>query len=665
MKTELLLMMLAVVLVKGEPAKPHFNLQCYKKTTDPDSDFICAWESRISADNFSLFYHAQKRPVAILWTGRGLTCKIPREMLLTKKMTTLWLEAKVGNRTYRSLNLSVVLETQVKYDAPEIKKMSRSSGNLTLWWDRQNSEDKGAIHEIAFRKQGDDLWQNNTFETRDGGNAQEEWTESLPENECYEVRIRRMAKGLGTVIWSDWSNIKKVPIEICSKPKVTWEVGELKMGVRLLKLTWKEPQKLASFGGVSYKLSIFYGHCWRKIFLYNLYTTKYNINVTASAVNLNITAINSVGESPTAQITVPAQHLNTCSKSLDLLSKNVKKFCVELYNVNDEKTPPASVKTFHSKNITHAMKKMKKEMEDFVRYHYFIHVGDHSRRTIALCPFYKKEEAPASAPVNVTVLNKTHNSALLQWKPIPMSKQHGFLKHYIIYIERKSKIDIEKVSWLQTNYTVWNLSSGTEYTVNITGETDMGLGPNATIKIQMFSSQSNQDGKPSRTDTIISVTCLFVLCSIAICSFAIKSFISNYLPDIPRPVIQETHCCSPENDKETYPVGEEVDVFVFLPSDEEKGKKPDVQEERATLVVSESSSQEQEDSECQSDSDTADASCFALSPDYKRQVLSLQAPLEGNECGHGPRHCDDTTPSYKNGLVFEGRTENTRKGTEL
>ncbi|KAL4658826.1 interleukin-6 receptor subunit beta-like [Arapaima gigas] len=657
MKTDLLLTVLAVVFLKGETAKPHFSLQCYKKTTDAYDDFFCTWEPGIPVENSTLFYDVPGKPVIKLCTGKKLSCNVIREDLRTKTRTTLWVEANIGNTTYRSHNLSVVLDNQVKYDAPEIKTMSRSSRHLTLRWEKPKNEVNEVIHEFAFRKLGDDLWKTLLVMVIDSVNLimtphfTEEWAVTFLQNDCYEVRIRRRAKGLDTVIWSDWSNIKKVPVEIYSQPKVVWKVGELKDGSRLLTLKWEEPQKLASFGGVLYKLFISSGPCLKENYTYNLNTTQHRVNVTASAVNLKITAINNVGESPTTQITVPAQHLNTCSKSLDLTLKH-KKFCIEWYNFSDGETRPASVNVIRGRNILHAISKMKKGMKNFVRYHYFIHIH---RKTNALCPFYKKEGVPKSAPVNVTVLNTTNSSALLWWKPIPVSDQKGFLKHYVIFITTETKADIKKVSWLQTNYTIQSLSPGTKYTVHIAGETAVGFGPNTTVEIQMNLLPPPTKGRVR--------CCRSLRHQLNNCVF--PRLKTKCLPDIPRPVIPETLSCSPESDKETYAVEEEVDVPVLLPCKQDKSSEPELQEKRTMLEVCESPSQEQEDSKSQSDCDTTDACSSALSPDYKRQTPNLPTLLEEVKFSHGPSCCEVTPPSYKNSLVFELKTENTEEGTEF
>ncbi|XP_035268677.1 interleukin-12 receptor subunit beta-1 [Anguilla anguilla] len=657
MKFRVLLMMLLAVVVDGATVEAPSDLKCYKNSTEMDEDFTCTWRPGASGENFNYTLHYCVHVMGIsckyIDAGRSHNVLLVYEWVITGKEMHMWVDAHMGSSKYRSANFTMVLKDQIRYDAPHIKSMSRSSGNLTLYWKNPPREKEAIINEIQFRREGEQSWQNNTLETQ-GENKLEEYTLTIQKDAVYEVRIKRRAKHLRTHIWSAWSNASKVPIEIHNQPEVKWNVGELKRGVRLLKLSWTAPPEAESVGGVKYMLSLVITTCQRKPKTISRTTTQYKINVTASAVSVTIAAVNNVGESPKQIFTVPAQHLTHCPKDqVDHLKEKKRKKCVEMYELTGD-TSTGSVYSNMSKNATHALNEIKrKEMKDFVRYHYFVHIGANKPQTIALCPIYKTEGVPTQGPPNVTVAEVTYNSALVSWHPIPITHQQGFLKNYVLYITRGNDTNVVNVSQFQTNYTIQNLTPGTLYIVNVAGETAMGVGPNTTKEILLNPLQ----GVSGWNWVIVGLVVAPVVLTI-FCSFIVKRLKHKLLPEIPTPMITDTRANNFRNDEQLYPAEEELHPVILVHDLQDKSNIPPPPLDQSPLLEEcETTLCEDEDRETQIDSDAFGLS-LTLNPDYKRQTLGLPAPLELTEHSHEQAECEATTPVYRNGLVFELKVEN-------
>ncbi|KAG7487878.1 hypothetical protein MATL_G00028220 [Megalops atlanticus] len=671
METEALFMMLALVIVhvfKGATNEAPSDLQCYKKTTKSDEDFTCTWSHGTYCDSNTYRLHycfgGEAKSYRCHHSDVKGVCSLilVRENLLAKRKIDVCVEVLLGNRSYNSTNFSAIFDYQVKYDAPYIEMMSRSSGNLTLAWKKPLGEVNGTINEIQFRGLGDQ-WRNETFQTAGGENELDMYTLSIQDGIVYEVRIRRRAIHLRPCIWSAWSQTKEVPTKIHEPPKVNWTVGKLNNYVRLLKLTWEAPPRPASAGGVNYRISLSIPCRKRPKTIQNENTTEYTTNVTASAVNVTVIAINNAGESPIAHVTIPAEHLLDCpkDKASPPEKMKVRRVCVEWYKLQDgvNGSPSVSNKVNIKDNIKDIIPEIKKGFEDFVRYHYFVHAKrKRESHTIALCPIYKREGVPIHGPQNVTV-DVTYNSAIVSWEPIPIKDQQGFLRHYVIDIKSELYTKQVKVEWFQTNCTILNLPARTNYTVHVAGETAMGVGPNVTVHISLPRGLSDSDW------IIIGILVVALVLTI-LCSVIIKRFKSKLLPEIPTPVITETPIPCSRNNEESYPFEEEVHAVTLLqPQQDVCNKSPPSMEESSLLEVRETTLCEDEGEESQTDSDDFQFN-FPMSPDYKRQMLSLPAPLESMELTSEQASCEVTTPVYKNGLVFELKTEDTSdKETEL
>ncbi|XP_027025406.1 leukemia inhibitory factor receptor [Tachysurus fulvidraco] len=661
-----LLVLVVAVFVDKVATCSVSNPQCYKNTTRPDDDFLCEWKDQDpSPDAIYTIFMQTSSLNDISYSnqfdaGKKLFKILPVEDLITARLLDIWVHRQVFNVTCSSPTISVFLNNSVKYSPPNIQKKIRSAEKLVLSWPRVN-DNRGAIHEIRWKKINDS-WQNKTFKTEDGTNNGnlDSYTLQLQAHTRYQVQIRRKAKQ--SLLWSHWSQTVDIPIEI-QQPVVHWR-EKTHGGKRKITIKWNIPPPEASFGGVSYNLTL--NLPCEKTKMYTTVNHTFKTLATYSEARVSLVAINNVGSSPSQELVIPpVEHLKSCHSDThkDSLPKR-KRYCLEWYKLEDGETRPAKVNISRSNTL----EDIKKDMEKFVRYYYFLHTGRKKNlRTNISCPVYSKEGVPSSQPKNVIVLNITHDSAVLWWQSIPVQEQHGFLKHYVIRISREGHNETghHEVTANKTSFLLRNLEPGSSYTVNIAGRTEIGEGPNSTRTFFTLSSSSTDNGI-KMTKILIPVCAVVVLFSAAL-SVAIRRLRRKLLPIIPSPVISPAAMPCMDN-KNMKPMTEKVDDVILLPRDDQDIHRPFPRQKHTTSLPDFEVSlpdEDEEDEDEDEDDDDAESHFTGLissaitssfpNPNYKGQLLQFTEMLEIADKGQ-TESCDVNTPSYKNGLFFENRT---------
>ncbi|XP_053093831.1 uncharacterized protein il12rb1 [Pangasianodon hypophthalmus] len=668
MKTVGLLVLVVAVFVDKGATCSVSSPQCYKNTTKPDDDFLCEWGDRDHSPEaiYTIFMQSSSvndSSYANQFTaGKQLSKVLAVEDLITTRLLDIWVHRQVFNVTCTSPTISVFLSNSVKYSSPAIRKKIRSGEKLILSWPRVN-DNKGAIYEIRWKKINDS-WQNKTFKTEDGKNNGnwDSYTLQLQEHAVYQVQIRRKAKQ--SLLWSDWSQTADIPIEI-QQPVV--HLREKKdTGKREITLKWNKPPPEASFGGVSYELTV--NLPCEKTKKQNITGNTFKIAATYSEARVSIVAINNVGSSPSKEIIIPpVEHLKYCHSNshTDSLRKP-KHYCLEWYKLVDGETRPAKVNTSRSNTL----EDIKKGMEKFVRYYYFLHTGrKKQRRTKIACPVYSTEGAPTSQPKNVTVLNITCDSAVLWWQSIPMQEQHGFMLHYLIWISKEGHTDTGyyQVPPNKTSFLLRNLDAGSSYTISIAGRTTVGAGPNSTRAFFTCNYPSlvnivKQGGNGLKMAKIVLIVCSVVFLFSVALSVAIRRLRSKLLPIIPNPVISAATMPHMDN-QNLKTVTEEVDDVILLRRDDlvKHGCSPKQKHSTSLKDYEVSVDEDEEDEDEEDDEEThftglicSDKPSSFPNPNYKGQLLQFPEFLELTDKGQ-MENCEVSITSYKNGLFFENR----------
>ncbi|XP_062869497.1 interleukin-31 receptor subunit alpha [Trichomycterus rosablanca] len=603
--------------------------ECYKKSTQPDEDFICEWVDQDNSKdvNYTLFMQNTDRICSSYnsnFYAKGKRLQLPLEDLRITCLLDIWVQKRVGQMTCNSENTSVVLSNSVKYNPPIVITV-RNAGNLTLSWARPN-DNKGAIHKIRWKKINGS-WQNEIFATYDRVNKDnlETYTMQLEKDAAYQVQVRRKEKQ--SLLWSDWSQMHDIPIEI--KPlDVKWREEKLYAGRRKIILYWDKPPREASFGGLTYKLTL-HLPCQNKTATTNI--TSFEMFVTYSGARVSFVATNNVGSVSSKQITIPpVKHLQYCPTDTLQEIQPKKQYCLEWYELRD-----AINKLAHNNS----------EIEKFVRHYYFLHTGkDQHRATEIMCQFYSTEGKPAKSPQNVTISDIKQDSATLSWKSIPVQDQHGFLKDYVIWISRKGQTDTTyQVPANQTSFPLKNLEANISYTVYMAGKTKIGAGPKINVTFTTISSADN-----GLLNKIITSLCGCLLLLSIVFSIAIRRLRNKLLPAIPSPVITTTAIHLDAQNMKS--VTEEVhDVILLRHTDQPK------QKQHTLLQDCESSVNDHEEDEI---AETLFTSLIIRNsypnPNYKGQTITFSELLEVADKSE-EETCEVSTPLYKNGLFFDSR----------
>uniref|UniRef100_A0A665VCW4 Fibronectin type-III domain-containing protein n=1 Tax=Echeneis naucrates TaxID=173247 RepID=A0A665VCW4_ECHNA len=283
--------------------------------------------------------------------------------------------------------------------------------------------------------------------------------ENLSKRSSYRLQIRQRSTQARSPLWSGWSPVVLVPA-------VKTRTRDLN-GTREVTLTWKVKPERPAVGGVTYLVNISGSSqncaCKTKT---NLTTNKtsFTTYVSYSTVNIFVTARNSMRDSPSAVIHLPAQ----LAADLKGDHKLHKRSCRQWYKLQDTGPNPEST----------PKKIFVTDLQDFIPYFYFEHIcEDRKPRTVRMCLFYKKQGAPQSEPQDLIIISDSH-SPVLTWRPIPPLQQRGFLTHYQLC---SVKIKCQNISSSLLMYQLETLEHGAKYNISLAGVTQEGGGPKASV----------------------------------------------------------------------------------------------------------------------------------------------------------------------------------------
>nr|XP_020661193.1 interleukin-6 receptor subunit beta isoform X2 [Pogona vitticeps] len=400
--------------------------------------------------------------------------------------------------------------------------------------------------------------------------------------------------------WSDWSE-EVVGFTAEAKPSkgpAVWrKISTHSPGNWTLELTWKELEPSEANGVIlGYEVSVsgrpplsfpvkVYSH---------MNATKLILNVHNGTYEVRVTAYNSAGKSPTSVLLVSATNSKAPVKDVVAFPKDgklwvnwtaprefVSKYIIEWYEECD--SSDCSTEWQQEPGMKHSA---------FLK-------GDIKPRkcyTITVIPLYAngqgegkstqaylQQDVPLNGP---TVQTKKVGKfeAVLEWKPLSVEEQNGFIKYYTItYNTVTGNKTVVIVNASQTEYPLSSLSSDTLYTVQMAAYTEKGgrNGPQFTFTTKKFGE--------GEIEAIVVPVCLaflaFTLLGVLFC-FSKRDIIKKHIwPNVPDPSKSVIAQWSPQtpskqfNSKEQiYPEGSFTDVSVVeIEADDKKSlSEPDL-----------------------------------------------------------------------------------------
>ncbi|XP_060890793.1 interleukin-12 receptor subunit beta-2, partial [Labrus mixtus] len=557
------------MISKGSPCEAPSSPECFRRGADHNM-YKCEWSMNTTESDVTFDFYLNETKIESI--KNNTSAEFTVERLIIMETVYIWLEAHDGNSSCTSLKSFVVLASIVKYEAPQEIMMSWVKDNLNLRW--KAAENYPALAEVRFRRHGhpNESWVNtlNSTKTKAGTSV---YPVRLLSNSAYQVQIRQKSTQARKPLWSDWSPVVDVPAELKEKPDVNMS-SALVNGTRTVTLFWKRMPSATAVTGVTYSLNnTQYPRgcpCLKSTHL--IQNNKKTFHFSYSAVDVFVIANNTAGYSPPAVVHLPAvtaADLKACSATL-LDEKLDRKTCLEWYELHNGDPRPENVITLTGRQKTKDRQRIKKvyvtDLKDFVRYLYYEHRCDDGKpRTVEMCLFYKKEDAPLTEPQDFNANGETHCSVNLSWRGIPSEEQRGFLTHYSLCREKMSSQDespeCHNISASLITYHLENLTPATKYTISLAGVTRGGEGPNAVVTINTL---------PEKTFNVwwsLGLLLLFFLFP-TMCAFILKRIKTKICPPVPTPVIDFNSY--PTKNQEMQVRKEEVHdltLHVLLPED--------------------------------------------------------------------------------------------------
>ncbi|NXA32324.1 SDK2 protein, partial [Eudromia elegans] len=215
------------------------------------------------------------------------------------------------------------------------------------------------------------------------------------------------------------------------------------------------------------------------------------LNLSMAYYTINISAYNQAGESPQTSYIVPDFYTTDLPGQINVRPHGTKTVVTW--------TPEYSPKCFvvdwgtskddmHMKIISTTTGSFTLDnIQPYKLYKIMVHGSDachcenfaRYEKTFGVARFYSVEGVPRIGPNNVTVLNITKHTALVQWTEIGAEDSLGFLQGYkISYIDSaRTKSPAVTVNSSITRYHLTGLKERTIYRVQVSGFTSAGEGP--------------------------------------------------------------------------------------------------------------------------------------------------------------------------------------------
>ncbi|XP_023122415.2 interleukin-31 receptor subunit alpha isoform X2 [Amphiprion ocellaris] len=389
---------------------------------------------------------------------------------------------------------------------PSNVSFSRHSGRLdvNVSW---KQEDVKAItyYSVRYKVVSSPSWNETNVESKDWSSCR---VEDLNSSLVYIVQIRCVHNEKCSQC--PWSEAYTVLPELTTQPVIVSiednDINE-KQGRRLVSVTWTFSASELHDG---YYVSI--GKASGEAPCQQMKTSEPEIRLilSHSAYQLNISAANNASVSPAVSQTIPQREdmYGMGEEKLNVTVHNNTSFTIYwkddliktfvCYSVEwREKGHNALYMSFYQ-NVQNSrtLFPLPEPLEPYKRYSITLHTRpdketcnmkhiNNSESTYGSTQFYFMEGSPISAPANISKLNVTLKSVLLQWSSIPEEDIRGFLLGYIIHYtqyhqrgtstENNITVDPELNS-----YELSDLRSGTAYQVQISGFTSGGAGVRST-----------------------------------------------------------------------------------------------------------------------------------------------------------------------------------------
>ncbi|XP_062984133.1 interleukin-6 receptor subunit beta [Elgaria multicarinata webbii] len=505
----------------------------------------------------------------------------------------VWVEASNELAVVESDHIEFIPENNVKPLPPH--NLSLNSGEFSAvlklsWQDQFNEITMQLKYKIWYKAMDSVDW--NEVPSQDTDSPRTSFViQELRPNTIYVFKLQcKLANYPG--YWSDWSQevVGFTAEDKPSKGPALWRKISTSHspGNWSLVLIWKE-LKPSEANGIILKYEVSVAGSPPLFFRteYSVNTTELPLNVQNRSYEVTVTAYNKVGKSPPSVLLIPATNSKAPVKNVGAFPKDgklwvnwtapkesVEKYIIESYEQCDNTTCATDWQQEPgSKQGAFLKGDIKPHKCYTITVHPLYTNGQGEARSTEA---YLEQGVPANGPT-VRTKKVGKSDAILEWKPLSVEEQNGFIKHYTIFYKtmtgNETAVNIEPS---KREYQMSSLSSDTLYAVWMSAYTEKGgkSGP-------VFTFTTNRFGDGEIEAIVVPVCLAFLLLTLLGVLFCfnkrdiIKKHIWPNVPDPSKSVIAQWSPQTPSkhfNSKEQiYPEGSFTDVSVVeIEADDKK-----------------------------------------------------------------------------------------------
>ncbi|XP_063151718.1 interleukin-6 receptor subunit beta [Candoia aspera] len=577
----------------GFPPEKPTNLSCVVIQI-PVTDYIlrCSWEP--GRDTFLRTNYSLKSR----WSEKEFPDCIPQDTdnFCTISTVTFFVNLEVWVEAKNELGIAE--SDHIEFDPVKYVKalpphqLSLNSGEfpriLKLSWENRFNESPLELkYKIQYKAFDSTDW--TEIPPEDTASPRTSFTiQELRPNTKYIVRL--CCAVYLSEYWSNWSKVDGFTAEDRpSKGPALWRNIKTSdsTGNWTLGLLWKELSPSEANGIIlRYEVSI---SGRRPLFFptrcYTLNTTQLTLNVQSGTYDVSITAFNKVGKSPTSVLLIPATNSKAPVKNIVAFpeggklwvnwtapKESVTKYIIEWHEACSNLSCTTEWRQESGSKQRTFLKGNIKPYKCYIITVYPLYIGGQGEGKSTEA--YLQQGVPTNGPsVRTKKLGKFE--AVLEWKPLSVEEQNGFIKNYTVsYRTVTGDEKVEAVDPSETEFLLSSLSSNTLYMVHMTAYTESG---GTTGPLFTFSTNRFEDGE---IEAIVVPVCLafllFTLLGVLFCFHKrdiIKKHIWPNVPDPSKSVIAQWSPQTPAkhfNSKEIYPEGSFTDVSVVEIEAEDK-----------------------------------------------------------------------------------------------
>ncbi|XP_051025784.1 interleukin-12 receptor subunit beta-1 [Acomys russatus] len=511
--------------VSGSSLGPR-NLSCYRVS---GPEYECSWEYDGSEDNVTHFLRCCFKPSGCCYFPAGLkrTVKFSEQAgVPVLSNVTFWVESRLGDRTLKSLEISLCLSNWSEFSVPLSHiVVSRPGGQLRMDWN-VSSHEAGA--EVQFRRRMPTTnWKLVDCKPQDHsglgvivdshGSSSESYlcpSETMAQ-EFQLRRRRRLSSGAPGGPWSAWSKAVCVPPEPLPQPEVKFEVELGQDGRRQLTTQgqWLQQAvpkgclKIKSEAWVSYVVHVRMLSCMCQARASWKVPLGKTLNLSEAAYKLVVVAKTRFGRSSYHTWRLPAQEIAETRTLNVSVEGNVTSvhwaarapgttYCVERQTRGADRnlthcTLIAPEDGDSGETVMHSWSpESAREQEECHRVTIFASKNPQNAEqwsTVLRGYYFGGNASVTGIPRHVSVRNHSGDSVSVEWTPSKLSACPGVLTRYVVRCETEDGTGVSE--WLvpptKTQVTLQGLRSGVMYKVQVRADT--ARLPGAWSRPQSFS----------------------------------------------------------------------------------------------------------------------------------------------------------------------------------